>query len=137
MKLFGVLFGFSLWGIAAFAEMEHKPNVLIIFADDLGYGDVGCYGAKKLETPNIDRIARNGMRFTHAYTPSSTCSQSRVSLLTGRYWWRSKLHPPRGVIAPAGPNALLEEGIQSLPQFFQENGYRTAAFGKGHVCIGY
>lgn len=122
---------------AGISMAAKKPNVLIIFADDLGYGDLGCYGATKLKTPNIDRIAKNGMRFTNAYTTSSTCSQSRVSLLTGRYWWRSPLHPPRGVIAPAGPNALLEQGIEPLPKLFQENGYRTAAFGKWHLGVGY
>jgi len=122
----------------AFADVEPvRPNVLLIFADDLGYGDVGCYGATKLKTPHIDRIAKDGLRFTNAYTPSSTCSQSRVSLLTGRYWWRSPLHPPKGVIAPRGPNALLEKGIKPLPKFFRENGYRTAAFGKWHLGVGY
>ncbi len=114
-----------------------RPNVLVIFADDLGYGDVGCYGATKLETPEIDRLAEDGMQFINAYAPSSTCSQSRVSLLTGRYWWRSPLHPSKGVIAPAGPNALLEKGVEPLPKFFQQNGYRTAAFGKWHVGVGY
>ena len=94
-----------------------RPNVLVIFADDLGYGDIGCYGATKLETPAIDRLAENGTLFTNAYAPSSTCSQSRVSLLTGRYWWRSPLHPSKGVIAPAGPNALLEPGVEALPKF--------------------
>lgn len=127
----------SVDGTKSASPARTSPNVLVIFADDLGYGDVGCYGATKLKTPNIDRIAENGMRFTNAYTPSSTCSQSRVSLLTGRYWWRSKLHPPKGVIAPAGPNALLEEGITPLPRLFQENGYQTAAFGKWHVGVGY
>lgn len=116
---------------------NQQPNVLVVFADDLGYGDVGCYGAIKLKSPHIDHLAEQGLRFTNAYTASSTCSQSRVSLLTGRYWWRSPLHPVKGVIAPAGPNALLEEGITPLPKFFQENGYRTAAFGKWHVGVGY
>ncbi|VGO13553.1 Arylsulfatase [Pontiella desulfatans] len=131
-----ILCGLVFAGSVAVA-VEQRPNILIIFADDLGYGDVGCYGATKLKTPHIDRIAKAGVRFTNAYTPSSTCSQSRVSLLTGRYWWRSPLHPPKGVIAPAGPNALLEKGIEPLPKFFQQNGYRTAAFGKWHVGVGY
>lgn len=121
---------------SVFADAQ-RPNVLVIFADDLGYGDVGCYGATKLETPEIDRLAENGMIFTNAYAPSSTCSQSRLSLLTGRYWWRSPLHPSKGVIAPAGPNALLEPGVEAMPKFFQQHGYRTAAFGKWHVGVGY
>lgn len=119
------------------AEQQLKPNILLIFADDLGYGDVGCYGATELETPNIDRLAEHGIRFANAYTPSSTCSQSRFSLLTGRYWWRSKLHPPKGVVRPSGPNVLLEEGIKSLPQLLNENGYSTAGFGKWHLGVGY
>ncbi len=135
-NLFKLLAGLIIAGSAAVGA-EQRPNVLIVFADDLGYGDVGCYGATQLKTPNIDRIAKNGIRFTNAYAPSSTCSQSRVSLMTGRYWWRSKLHPPTGVIRPAGPNALLEEGITSLPQLFQKNGYQTAAFGKWHLGIGH
>lgn len=123
--------------LSGVAYADTRPNVLIVFADDLGYGDVGCYGATKLKTPQIDRIAEQGLRFTNAYTPSSTCSQSRVALLTGRYWWRSSLHPTKGVIGPASPNALLEKGVTSLPKFFQQNGYRTAAFGKWHVGVGY
>lgn len=129
---------FLCCAVVSFADgTSRAPNVLIIFADDLGYGDLGCYGATRVNTPNIDRIAQNGMRFTNAYTPSSTCSQSRISLMTGRYWWRSKLHPPRGVVHPDGPNVLLEEGIMPLPKFFQKNGYQTAAFGKWHLGVGY
>ncbi len=119
------------------ADDPSFTNVLLIFADDLGYGDVGCYGATEVVTPNIDSLASSGMRFTQAYTPSSTCSQSRVSLLSGRYWWRSPLHPPTGVIHPAGPNALLERGVVALPTLFQQAGYRTAAFGKWHLGVGY
>lgn len=116
---------------------QSKPNILFIFGDDLGYGDLSCYGATKLSTPNIDRLANNGIRFTNAYTTSATCSQSRVSLLTGRYWWRSELHPPRGVVGPSSPNVLLEAGVESLPKFLQANGYRTAAFGKWHLGVGH
>jgi len=114
-----------------------KPHVLFIFGDDLGYGDLSCYGATQLNTPNIDRLANHGIRFTNAYTTSATCSQSRFSLLTGRYWWRSELHPPTGVVGPASPNVLLEAGIEPLPKFLQANGYRTAAFGKWHLGVGY
>ncbi len=123
--------------VNAATPRESLPNVVLILADDLGYGDLGCYGATKIKTPHIDRIARNGMRFTNAYSPSSTCSPARISLLTGRYWWRSPLHPAKGVIAPAGPNALLEKGVQPLPELFRQNGYRTAAFGKWHLGFGY
>ncbi|WP_430813790.1 sulfatase-like hydrolase/transferase [Carboxylicivirga sp. RSCT41] len=132
-----VLLSFSSNSIKAQSIAQgNQPNVLIIYADDLGYGDIGCYGATKLQTPNIDRLASEGVRFMNAYSPSSTCSQSRYGLLSGRYWWHSKLHPPKGVVAPAGPNVLLEEGITSMPEVFRENGYQTAGFGKWHLGFG-
>ncbi len=115
---------------------NNEPNVLIIFSDDLGYGDLDCYGATKLETPNIDRFAEEGVRFTNAYVPSSTCSQSRYGLMTGRYWWHSPLHPPKGVVAPAGPNVLIEKGVTPMPEVFRDKGYETAVFGKWHLGFG-
>jgi len=66
-----------------------KPNIVFILADDLGYGDLGCYGATKVKTPNIDRLAREGMRFTDAHSPASVCTPSRYNLMTGRYCWRT------------------------------------------------
>src|SRR6266403_2132153 len=71
------------------------PNIVLIYADDLGYGDVGCYGATRVRTPNIDRLAREGLRFTDAHAPSSTCTPSRYALLTGEYPWRK---PGTGVL---------------------------------------
>jgi arylsulfatase A-like enzyme len=64
------------------------PNIVLIYADDLGYGDVGCYGATKVKTPNIDRLASQGVRFTNAHSSSATCTPSRYSMLTGEYAWR-------------------------------------------------
>ena len=72
------------------APATTKPNIVLILADDLGYGDLGCYGATKIKTPNIDRLAAEGVRFTQGYAPSSTCTPSRFSLLTGEYAWRQK-----------------------------------------------
>jgi arylsulfatase A len=115
---------------------NNAPNILIIFSDDLGYGDLSCYGATKLKTPNIDRLAEEGIRYTNAYAPSSTCSQSRYGLMTGRYWWHCPLHPSRGVVAPGGPNVLLEEGVTPMSEVFRENGYETAVFGKWHMGFG-
>jgi arylsulfatase A-like enzyme len=112
-----------------------KPNVVLILADDLGYGDLGSYGATKVSTPNLDRLAREGTRFTHAYTPGSVCSPTRYSLLSGRYFWRNLLHPPTGVLDPGAP-LLFEEGRMNLPQFFKNQGYATAAIGKWHLGIG-
>ena len=123
--------------LSGFPVAENKrPHVLIIYADDLGYGDIGCYGATKLKTPNIDRLANEGMRFMNAYTTSSTCSQSRYGLMTGRYWWRNPLHPPIGVVEPAGPSVLIEKDVTPMPRVFKNYGYRTAVFGKWHLGVG-
>ncbi|MCP4311254.1 MAG: sulfatase-like hydrolase/transferase [Bacteroidetes bacterium] len=120
----------------AYVPPVKPPDVLVIFADDMGFGDLGCYGATKLATPNIDRLAEEGIRFTNAYVSSSTCSQSRYALMSGRYWWHSSLHPPGGVVVPAGPNILLEEGVTAMPEVFREKGYETAVFGKWHLGFG-
>src|SRR5262249_12453363 len=80
-------------------EAKKKPNIVLIFCDDLGYGDPSCFGNKKTQTPNIDRIAKGGMRFTSFYVPQAVCSASRAALLTGRY-------PNRvGILGALGPNA--------------------------------
>ena len=78
------VFALAQTATAEKTDDQTLPHVLLIFADDLGYGDIGCYGATKLKTPHIDRLAEEGMRFTNAYVTSSTCSQSRYSLITGR-----------------------------------------------------
>jgi arylsulfatase A-like enzyme len=70
------------------AASANRPNVAVIYADDLGYGDVSCYGATKISTPNIDRLAREGLRFTNAHSSAATCTPSRYSMLTGEYAWR-------------------------------------------------
>jgi len=134
LKTVALLTGMALPSLAI--AQKKAPNVLIIYADDLGYGDIGAYGATQLKTPNIDRLADHGVLLKNAYAPSSTCSQSRYGLLTGRYWWHSQLHPSKGVVAPNGPNVLLEKGMTSLPQVFKDNGYHTAGFGKWHLGFG-
>lgn len=116
----------------AFAE---NPNVVLILADDLGYGDVGCYGATKLKTPNIDRLASEGTRFTNAYTPGSVCSPTRYGLMAGRYVWRNPRHHATGVHAPGGP-LLFEPDRLTLANLFKQSGYTTAAVGKWHLGFG-
>jgi hypothetical protein len=69
---------------------QSKPNIIIIYADDLGYGDLSCYGATKIHTPNIDKLAKSGIRFTNAHSTAATCTPSRFSLLTVQYSWRKK-----------------------------------------------
>ncbi len=127
------------FGVSSAVPCSHaadaaEPNVLLIFADDLGYGDVQCYGGK-VKTPNIDRLAAEGMRFSTAYLPASVCSPSRYSLLTGRYFWRNPRHPVKGVIGPSSPSAF-NEGELTLQEMFRQRGYATSVFGKWHLGIG-
>ncbi len=92
------------------AQTTSMPNIIIIYADDLGYGDVGCYGATRLSTPNIDRLARQGLRFTNAHCTSATSTPSRYSLLTGEYAWRRK---GTGVL-PGDASAIIQSGRITL-----------------------
>jgi arylsulfatase A-like enzyme len=107
------------------------PNVVVIFADDLGYGDVGCFNpASRIATPRIDRLAAEGVRFTDAHTASSVCTPSRYALLTGRYCWRTRLQ--RGVLMGFDP-PLIEAGRPTIASILAKAGYDTAAVGKWHV----
>ncbi|MEM6845313.1 MAG: arylsulfatase [Bacteroidota bacterium] len=107
------------------------PNVVIILADDLGYGDLQSYNSASLIlTPNLDRLAEKGIRLTNAYCPVAVCSPSRYSLMTGRYSFRS--WKKNGVMANYEPS-LIEDGIVTLPEMLQNTGYTTAGFGKWHL----
>ncbi|MFV0506902.1 MAG: sulfatase family protein [Bacteroidales bacterium] len=108
------------------------PNVIIIYMDDLGYGDLGAYGATSLKTPNFDKIANEGVRFTDGHATSSTCTPSRYGLLTGVYPWKKK-----GVQILPGSAALLIDTAQlTLPKVFKEKGYNTGIVGKWHLGLG-
>jgi len=96
-----------------------QPNIIVILADDLGYGDVGCYGATAVKTPNIDRLAREGMRFTSGYATSATCTPSRYSLLTGEYAFRKS---GTGIL-PGDAAMIIEPGRTTLPSVLQKAGY--------------
>lgn len=110
---------------------SRPPNLIVILADDLGYGDVGCDNAgAKVPTPRIDRLARVGIRFTDAHSPAAVCTPSRYGILTGRYGWRSRLK--RGVLMGFDP-PLIEPGRLTLPALLRDRGYVTAAVGKWHV----
>lgn len=105
-----------------------KPNIVLIYADDLGYGDVSCYNAKgKISTPNIDKLAENGMMFTDAHTPSGICSPSRYGILTGRYSWRTarKSGNPK-----PGEQPWIDKGQITMASMLRDNGYNTAVIGK-------
>jgi len=110
-----------------------RPNIVIIIADDLGYGDLGCYGAKprNIPTPNIDRLAAQSLRFTRGYATSATCTPSRYSLLTGEYAWRKKVHILDGDAA-----LIIDPARPTLATFLKTAGYTTALVGKWHLGIG-
>ena len=113
------------------AQSAPPPNIVLILADDLGYGDPGCFNdASKIPTPHIDRLAAEGLRLTDAHSPSSVCTPTRYGILTGRYAWRTKLK--RGVLWPWDP-PLLEHDRLTLPELLRDEGYRTACIGKWHL----
>ncbi|MBN1342099.1 MAG: arylsulfatase [Phycisphaerae bacterium] len=111
-----------------------KPNIVFIMADDLGCGDLGCYNkVSKVPTPNMDRLAADGIRFADAHTPSSVCTPTRYGVLTGRYCWRSRLK--RGVLDGYSP-CLIEPGRMTVASLLKERGYATACVGKWHLGLG-
>ena len=120
---------------SAFAADARNPNILVILADDLGYGDVGCYNPQsKVPTPHLDRLAREGMRFTDAHSPSTVCTPTRYSLLTGQMAFRINY---RSVFAGVGGPCLIKDNQLSLPQMLRARGYATALMGKWHVGLSF
>ena len=125
---------FSLARPASADSVPAKPNIVIILADDLGYGDLGCYGATKIKTPNMDRLASEGVRFTQGYAPSATCTPSRFSLLTGEYAWRQK--DRKNSILDGDAPLCIEPGRLTLPAMLKKAGYITGIVGKWHLGLG-
>jgi arylsulfatase A-like enzyme len=109
-----------------------RPNIVLIYADDLGYGDVGCYGADAVKTPNIDRVAASGIRFTDGHSTSATCTPSRYALLTGEYPWRKK---GTGIL-PGDARMIIEPGRTTVASMLKSAGYRTGVVGKWHLGLG-
>ena len=123
--------GIVLWlaGIGGVAAAESTPNIIVIFADDLGYGDLSCYGATRYRTPNLDRLAAEGVRLTNFYVSSPVCSASRAALLTGCYHERVSIS---GALGPASKTGLHPDEV-TLAEICRQRGYATAAIGKWHL----
>ena len=113
-------------------QAPQKPNVIVILADDLGYGDLKCYGAKNVETPHVDKLASEGIRFTNAHTVAATSTPSRYSLLTGDYAWRR----PDTDIAAGDVKMIIRPEQYTMADMFKSAGYATAAIGKWHLGLG-
>lgn len=131
MKTFSAALSIALVLLASLASAAETPNVIVIMADDLGYGDISCSGGR-VATPSIDKLAAEGRRFTSGYCSASTCTPSRYSLLTGTYAFRTK---GTGIAAPNAP-AIIQPGTVTLPSLLKQAGYSTAVIGKWHLGLG-
>ncbi|MGB7347662.1 MAG: arylsulfatase [Pirellulaceae bacterium] len=121
---------FAWLSFATVAHARH-PNIVYILADDLGFGDVSCYNAdSKIQTPHVDRLASEGMRFTDAHTPSAVCTPTRYGIMTGRYSWRTRL---KYRVLDGFDPPLIDEQQLTVPRFLKQHGYHTACVGKWHL----
>ena len=111
---------------------QQKPNVIFILTDDLGYGDLSCYGATKLKTPNLDKLAKQGIQFSNAHATSATCTPSRYAIMMGQYPWRKS---GTGIL-PGDAALIVPTDKPTLPKLFKAAGYKTAIVGKWHLGIG-
>ena len=122
----------AFFGCAPAVLAQNRPNIVLILTDDLGYGDVSAYGATALSTPNIDRLAREGRRFTDGHAAAATCTPSRYALLTGEYAWR---RPGTGVL-PGNAALIIEPGRPTVASILKRGGYATGVVGKWHLGLG-
>jgi arylsulfatase A-like enzyme len=111
---------------------QNRPNVILIYVDDVGYGDISINGGQSIATPHIDKLAEQGIRFTNAHSDASTCTPSRYSILTGRYAWRKK----KTGIAPGNAPLLIDTSRATIADVMKQAGYHTAAIGKWHLGLG-
>ncbi len=118
--------------LSAQSTKNKKPNIVVIYTDDLGFGDISVNGTSAIKTPNIDKLAKSGVNFTNSHTTSATCTPSRFSLLTGKYAWRKE-----GTgIAPGDASLIIPLTTTTLPGMLQKAGYNTAVVGKWHLGLG-
>ncbi len=122
----------SIAGTVACAAAADLPNIVLINGDDIGYGDFGCYGATAVKTPNIDRLASEGLRFTDAHSAAATCTPSRFAMLTGEYPWRQK---GTGIL-PGDASLIIPPGRVTLASMLHDAGYATGIVGKWHLGLG-
>jgi arylsulfatase A-like enzyme len=137
MKIKYIVFSFLAFTVTLKSSSQTKnkivkPNIVFIYLDDLGYGDLSCYGATEIKTPNIDALANGGVRFTNGYATSATCTPSRYGLLTGVYPWRNK----DAKILPGSAPLLIGKEQLTIPKMLKEKGYQTAVVGKWHLGLG-
>jgi arylsulfatase A-like enzyme len=139
MKAKSLLFSFACLFAALFAAapgrgaVSTKPNIIFLLADDIGYGDLSCYGAKHAKTPNLDKLAAQGCRFTNAHSPASTCTPTRRAFLTGVYSWRQQ---PGANIAPGDAPLSIQPGTATVASLLKSTGYKTGVVGKWHLGLG-
>ena len=131
MRLICAAFAFVA-SLPLLADAADKPNIIVIMADDLGYGDVSCYGTTSLSTPNIDKLAAGGLKFTNGYCSASTCTPTRYSFLTGNYAFRRS---GTGIAPPNSP-AIIQPGTETVASILDRAGYQTAVIGKWHLGLG-
>ncbi len=131
-RIKAVFLGGSFLLAALLTFAQNRPNVILIYADDLGYGDLSCYGATQIATPHLDRLAKQGLRFTNGHSTSATCTPSRYALMTGTYPWRKK---GTGIL-PGDAALIIPTDRQNLATVFRDAGYATAMVGKWHLGLG-
>lgn len=134
LTLLALALALPAWLCAAAPAKDSRPNIVLIVADDLGYGDLGSYGATRIKTPHLDRLAAEGVRFTSGYVPSSTCTPTRYAMFTGEYGWRQTVR--KTAILDGDAPLCIEPGRLTLPQSLQNAGYATGAVGKWHLGLG-
>ncbi len=124
--------GAGLAAVASSAAPPKRPNIVLIYADDVGYGDLGCYGATSVKTPNLDKLAAGGLQFSNVHASSATCTPSRYSMLTGQYAWRKK-----GTnVLPGDAALVIPPGTPTVASILKDQGYTTGVVGKWHLGLG-